>query len=162
MGALSATGQPKYHEGFEPLVPGFHHAVFNDLDDVARYVGPKTAAIIVEPILGESGVIPARPEFLKGLRKLCDDNGALLILDEVQTGMGRTGTLFAYEQYGVIPDMLTAAKGIAGGVPMGAMLCSDAIAENLSKGAHASTFEWNPLATAASRGGVTSSPAKIS
>jgi predicted acetylornithine/succinylornithine family transaminase len=149
MGALSATGQPKYQAGFEPLVPGFRYAAFNQLDAVAAQVNRRTAAIIVEPIQGEGGVIPGHPSFLKELRDLCDACGALLIFDEVQTGMGRTGTLFHYEQLGFAPDILTTAKGLAGGLPMGAMLCRDEVARGFVKGSHATTFGGNPVVTAA-------------
>ena len=117
--ALTATGQPKYHDGFEPLVPGFRYADFNELASVESQLGDQTAAVIVEPIQGEGGVLPARVDFLKGLREMCNQTGALLIFDEVQTGMGRTGTLFAYEQLGVKPDILTTAKGLGGGLPIG-------------------------------------------
>lgn len=148
-GALTATGQPKYHDGFEPLVPGFKYAEFNNLDDVAAQVTNQTAAIIVEPIQGEGGVIPASNTFLNGLRRLCDSEGVLLIFDEVQTGIGRTGTLFAYEQYGVQPDILTTAKGLGGGLPIGAMLCREEISFGFKIGSHATTFGGNPVATAA-------------
>lgn len=148
-GALTATGQPKYHDGFEPMLPGFKYAEFNNLDDVAAQITKQTAAIIVEPIQGEGGVLPASDTFLKGLRSLCDSEKILLIFDEVQTGMGRTGTLFAYEQYGVQPDILTTAKGLGGGLPIGAMLCRDEIAFGFKIGSHATTFGGNPVATAA-------------
>jgi predicted acetylornithine/succinylornithine family transaminase len=145
MGAITATGQPKYHKGFEPLVPGFDYAEFNNLEDVASKVGPDTAAVLVEPIQGEAGVRPADPEFLRGLREICDANGALLIFDEVQTGVGRTGSFFAYEGYGVTPDIVCLAKGLGGGTPIGAMLSSNAIFEGWTRGSHATTFGGNPL-----------------
>jgi len=146
LAAITATGQPKYHKGFEPLVPGFFYADFNDLESVRKLVDQDTAAIIVEPIQGEGGVRPATPEFLQGLRDLCDSVGALLIFDEVQTGIGRTGTLFAYQGYGVEPDIITLAKGLGGGVPIGAMMATNRVFEGFVKGSHASTFGGNPLA----------------
>jgi predicted acetylornithine/succinylornithine family transaminase len=149
MGALSATGQPKYHAGFEPMVPGFTSVPFGDIDAVVGAVGAHTAGIIVEPVQGEGGVQPARPEFLRALRELCDREGLLLIFDEVQTGMGRTGEWFAYQHYGVTPDIMTLAKGIAGGVPLGAMVTTAEVACGFERGSHASTFGGNPLATRA-------------
>ena len=145
---LTATGQPAYREGFEPVVPGIHHAPFNDLEATKQIVGDHTAAIIVEPIQGEGGVHPATPEFLSGLRALADERGCLLIFDEIQTGMGRTGSLFAYEKYGVVPDIMTLAKALGNGIPIGAMLTRDDIAAALVPGTHGSTFGGNPLATA--------------
>jgi predicted acetylornithine/succinylornithine family transaminase len=147
--AITATGQEKYQKGFEPLVPGFHYAELNNLDSVKALVSDKTCAIMVEPIQGESGVHPCTPEFLKGLRELCDKHNALLIFDEVQCGLGRTGKMFAYEQYGIAPDIMTLAKGIAGGLPMGAVLTTDKVAEAFTPGSHASTFGGNPLCSAA-------------
>jgi acetylornithine/N-succinyldiaminopimelate aminotransferase len=149
LAAITATGQPKYHKGFEPLVPGFFYGDFNDLESIRKLVDQDTAAIIVEPIQGEGGVRPATPEFLTGLRDLCDSVGALLIFDEVQTGIGRTGTLFAYEGYGVEPDIITLAKGLGGGVPIGAMMATNRVFAGFEKGSHASTFGGNPLACAA-------------
>ena len=146
---ITATGQPKYHSGFEPLVPGFSYADFNDFEDVLHYVTDSTAAIIVEPIQGEGGLIEAQPEFLKNLRELCDETGIVLILDEVQTGIGRTGTFFAYEQYGIEPDIISVAKGLGGGLPIGAMLCSEKLAHGFVVGSHATTFGGNPVVTAA-------------
>ncbi len=145
---LTATGTPAYREGFEPVVPGIHHAPYNDLAAVKQRVGDRTAAILVEPIMGEGGVIPATPEFLSGLRQLADDCGCLLIFDEIQTGMGRTGSLFAYENYGVVPDIMTLAKALGNGIPIGAMLTRNDIAAALVPGTHGSTFGGNPLATA--------------
>ena len=149
LGALSATGQPKYHEGFEPLIPGFAYATFNDLESVKAIIGPETAAVIVEPVQGEGGVIPATPDFLQGLETLCREEGALLILDEVQTGLGRTGTFLAHEQYEVTPDVVTMAKGLGGGLPIGAMLCTEQVAPGLVPGTHATTFGGNPVVAAA-------------
>lgn len=144
---VTATGQPKYWEGFEPMVPGVQHARFNDLDSVREKIGPKTAAILVEPVQGEGGVRPASKEFLRGLRELADQEGILLIFDEVQTGMGRTGELFAYQHYGVEPDVMTLAKALGNGIPVGAMCTRARFAEALVPGTHASTFGGNPLAT---------------
>ena len=149
MGALSATGQPKYHKGFEPLVPGFVYAKYNDLDSVRACITEHTAAILVEPIQGEGGIIPATAEFLKGLRELCDQNGALLLFDEVQCGVGRTGNWFAYQDYQVVPDIMSLAKGLGGGVPIGAMIAKEAVAKAFTPGAHATTFGGNPLVSAA-------------
>lgn len=149
LASITATGQPKYHAGFEPLVPGYSYADFNDLDSVRALVGEKTAAVIVEPVQGEGGVRPADPEFLRGLRNLCDEAGALLIYDEVQTGVGRTGDLFAYQGYGVTPDIMCLAKGLGGGIPIGAMLATEQVFCGFERGSHASTFGGNPLACAA-------------
>lgn len=149
MGALAATGQPKYHAGFEPMLPGFDYAEYNNLEDVASKVGPNTAAVLIEPIQGEGGVNPADAEFLRGLRKLCDDNGALLIFDEIQTGVGRTGKFFAHEAADVRPDIVTLAKGLGGGVPIGAMLSTEEIFQAFVKGSHGTTFGGNPLAARA-------------
>jgi predicted acetylornithine/succinylornithine family transaminase len=145
---LTVTGQPAYREGFEPVVPGVHHAPFNDLDAVKKLVGERTAAILVEPVQGEGGIRPATQEFLSGLRQLADESGCLLIFDEIQTGMGRTGALFAYQNYGVVPDIMTLAKALGNGIPIGAMLTRNEIAEALVPGTHGSTFGGNPLATA--------------
>ncbi len=145
---LTATGTPAYREGFEPVVPGIHHAPFNDLDATRKLVGDRTAAILVEPIQGEGGVRPASADFLAGLRQLADDAGCLLIFDEIQTGMGRTGSLFAYQKYGVVPDIMTLAKALGNGIPIGAMLTREEIAAALVPGTHGSTFGGNPLATA--------------
>jgi predicted acetylornithine/succinylornithine family transaminase len=144
-GAISATAQPKYHAGFEPMVPGFVYATFNDLSSVEALVGPHTAGILVEPVQGEGGVTPATQEFLQGLRAICDREGLALMMDEVQTGIGRTGTWFAYEQFGVRPDVLSLAKGLGGGFPVGAMLASAPLSEGFNRGSHASTFGGNPL-----------------
>ena len=148
--AISATGQPKYHKGFLPLVPGFVHVPYNDLDAMAAVVSDQTCAIMVEPIQGEGGVIEAAPGCLAGLRALCDKTGALLIFDEVQTGVARTGHWFAHQNDGVTPDIMSLAKGLGGGVPIGAMLCTEAVAQGFQPGVHASTFGGNPLVCAAS------------
>ncbi|WP_298449197.1 aspartate aminotransferase family protein [Marinobacter sediminicola] len=146
---VSVGGQAKYLEGFEPAPGGIHHADFNDLESVKKLISKaKTCAVVVEPIQGESGVVPADPEFLEGLRKLCDDNSALLIFDEVQSGVGRTGHLYAYEMYGVVPDILTSAKGLGGGFPVAAMLTTAKVAASLGVGTHGSTYGGNALACA--------------
>lgn len=145
-GALSATGQPKYQEGFEPLLPGFVCVPFNDLEAVKRAVTPKTVAILLEPIQGEGGVRIAGDEFLRGLRALADERRLLVIADEIQTGMGRTGTMFAYQHAGIEPDIMLLAKTLGGGFPIGAMVAKRAIADVLAPGTHASTFGGNPLA----------------
>jgi len=144
-GALSATGQPKYQRGFGPLLPGFHHVKYNDLSAVKAVISPKVCAVLVEPVQGEGGIFPAKPEFLAGLRQLCDQNQALLIFDEIQCGLGRTGNLFAYQTYGVVPDLLTLAKPLAGGLPMGAILLNNKVAEAIQPGDHGATFGGNPL-----------------
>lgn len=148
-GALTATAQPKYHEGLGPLMAGFRYAKMNDLDGVRQLIDDETAAIMIEPIQGEGGVRIPEPGFLQSLRQLCDEHGLLLIFDEVQTGMGRTGTWFGYQQTGVQPDVLTLAKGLAGGVACGAMICRNELAADLRPGMHASTFGGNSLAMAA-------------
>jgi len=145
---LSATANPSYQKGFEPLVPGFVTARFNDLASVEAALSPRTAAILVEPIQGEGGVRAAEPAFLAGLRGLADRNGCLLIFDEIQCGMGRTGQLFAYQHYDVTPDVMTLAKALGNGIPIGAMLTRAEIAAALVPGTHGSTFGGNPLATA--------------
>ncbi len=145
---VSATGTPAYWKGFEPMVPGIHHAPWNDLEAVRKRLSEKTAAILVEPMQGEGGLRTPDPGFLAGLRALADENGCLLIFDEIQVGMGRTGTLFAHEQEGVIPDVMTLAKALGGGIPIGAMCTTHALAAALLPGTHASTFGGNPLACA--------------
>jgi len=147
--ALTATGQPKYHEGVGPLVAGFRYAPFNDLEQVASLMDDETCAILVEPIQGEGGVNIPDDDFLPGLRKLADDNNCLLIFDEVQTGMGRTGSWFGYQHFNVKPDIMTLAKGLAGGVACGAIIATPEVAKSLRPGTHASTFGGNPLAMAA-------------
>ena len=149
LATLTLTGQTKYQEGYEPLPVGCSYAKLNDLESLKAKVNQNTAAVFIEPIQGEGGVLPASKEFLQGARALCDQLGALLIFDEVQCGMGRTGKLFAYEWSGVVPDIMTLAKGLAGGVPIGAMLATDEVAKAFQPGDHASTFGGNPLATAA-------------
>ncbi len=148
-GAISATAQPKYHAGFEPMVPGFVYAEFNNLASVERVVGVHTAAVMVEVVQGEGGVRPADRAFIHGLRALCDEHGLLLIIDEVQTGVGRLGRLSGSELYGVRPDILTLAKGLGGGVPVGATLFTEEVSHGFERGSHASTFGGNPLACAA-------------
>jgi predicted acetylornithine/succinylornithine family transaminase len=149
LAAVTATGQPKYHEGFEPLPPGFVYAAYNDLASVEALIGPQTVAVMVEPIQGEGGVKPSAPGFLGGLKALCAKHGALLVMDEVQTGVGRTGSLFAYQGYGVEPDIMTLAKGLGGGLPIGAMVAKEEVFRGFVKGSHASTFGGNPVACAA-------------
>jgi len=144
---VTATGQEKYQHGFEPLVPGFKHVPYNDLRAMERAIDNRTAALIVEPIQGEGGVIVPDDDYLPGLRKLCDASGALLILDEVQTGVGRTGTLWAYEHSGIEPDVMTLAKALANGVPIGAMLTREEVARALGPGTHGSTFGGTPFVT---------------
>jgi len=149
LGSLTATAQPKYHEGVGPLVPGFHYAPWCDLKAVEQLIDDETAAIMVEPIQGEGGVrIPPR-EFLQGLRKLADQHGALLIFDEVQTGCGRTGQWFAYQHFGVTPDIMTLAKALCGGIAGGAMMARKDVAASLRPGTHAATFGGNPIAARA-------------
>lgn len=146
---ITATGQEKFQKGFEPLVDGFKYVPFNDLQAIYSAITPKTCAIMLEPIQGEGGVRIPDDDYLKNVRALCDELGILLILDEVQTGIGRTGKLFAYEHYGITPDIMTLAKGLGAGVPIGAMLAKDKIANVFTPGSHASTFGGNPLVCAA-------------
>jgi len=149
LATVAATGQPKFHKGFEPLPEGFSHAPFGDLQALEEMVTDRTCAILCEPLQGEGGVRPLDAEYLAGIRELCDKHGLLLIFDEIQTGLGRTGTLFAYEQLGVTPDIMTLAKGLGNGLPIGAMLTTSEIAESFVPGTHASTFGGNPVASAA-------------
>ncbi|HHX76922.1 MAG TPA: aspartate aminotransferase family protein [Firmicutes bacterium] len=149
MATLTATGQEKYRQGFQPLLPGIKYARFNDLDSVLQLLTPQTCAVMLEPIQGESGVYPADPVFLKNLKDLCLERDVLLIFDEVQCGLGRTGKLFAYENYGVAPDILTLAKCLGGGLPIGAFLAREEVAAAFKPGDHASTFGGNPVACAA-------------
>lgn len=149
LAALTATGQEKYHKGFEPLVPGFRHVPYNDIASMREAVTDETCAILLEPIQGEGGVRVANREYLREVRDLCDEYHILLILDEVQTGMGRTGKLFAHEHFGITPDIMVTAKGLGGGVPIGAMLATDKVAQGFQPGDHASTFGGNPLVCAA-------------
>jgi len=146
--AVTVGGQEKYTQGFEPLPGGITHLPFNDVAALTRAVSSRTCAVVIEPVQGEGGVTPATPEFMKAARELCTRHDCLLILDEVQTGNGRSGTYFAYEQYGVTPDVLTTAKGLGGGIPVAAMLTTDAVAASLAFGTHGSTYGGNPLATA--------------
>jgi acetylornithine/N-succinyldiaminopimelate aminotransferase len=149
LGALTATAQPKYHEGLGPLVAGFRYAPFNDLDAVKELIDDETCGILLEPVQGEGGIHIAEKDFLVGLRQLADQHHCCLIFDEVQTGMGRTGSWFAYQQTPVQPDIMTLAKGLAGGVACGAMIARPEIGKSLRPGTHASTFGGNPLAMAA-------------
>ena len=148
LGALAATAQEKFHRGFEPLPPGFRYVPFNNLEALKEAITPETCAVMLEPVQGEGGVYPADKEYLRAVRELCDEKGILLIFDEIQCGLGRTGYLFAYQYYGVYPDILTLAKALAGGVPIGAMLAKEEVAQAFSPGDHASTFGGNPLAAA--------------
>lgn len=148
LGTISATNQPKMRDGFEPLLPGFEVLSFNDLDAARAAIDADTAGFMLEPVQGEGGILPATAEFMTGLRALCDEHGLLLILDEVQCGVGRTGTLFAYEQYGVTPDIMAVAKGIGAGFPLGACLASADAAAGMVAGTHGSTYGGNPLAMA--------------
>ena len=147
-GSLSATYNKKYREGFEPLVPGFSHVAYNNVEALDKAVNEETAAVILEVIQGEGGVYPATAEYIQAARRICDERGALLIVDEIQTGFGRTGKMFAIQHFGVTPDLLTCAKSIAGGVPMGAVLIGEKV-KNLVPGVHGSTFGGNPLSCAA-------------
>jgi acetylornithine/N-succinyldiaminopimelate aminotransferase len=148
MATIAAGGQPKHLEGFGPPVDGFDQVPFGDFEAVKRALGPQTAGILIEPIQGEGGVRVASPAFLRALRQLCDEHGLLLIFDEVQTGIGRTGSFFAYERTGVTPDIMAIAKGIGGGFPLGACLGSAEAATGMTVGTHGSTYGGNPLATA--------------
>ncbi len=149
MGALSLTGQPSKRNPFEPLLKGIKHVPFGDSSAMKRAITSKTAMVIVEPIMGEAGVIVPQSDYLKNLRKYCDDNGALLVFDCVQTGMGRTGDWFGYEYSGIKPDVITLAKGLGGGLPLGAMVALGSASKLFSAGDHGSTFGGNPVATAA-------------
>ncbi len=149
LATVAATGQKKFQQGFEPMPQGFIAAPFGDLEALAARITPATCAILCEPIQGESGVRPLSREYLQGIRELCDKHGLFLIFDEVQVGMGRTGTLFAHEQLGVTPDIMTLAKAIGNGLPLGAMLTTEQIASSLTPGTHASTFGGNPVSCAA-------------
>ncbi|OIJ44229.1 acetylornithine/succinyldiaminopimelate transaminase [Massilia timonae] len=144
---VSVGGQPKYTEGFEPLPQDLSHIPYNDIEAARAAITDDVAAVIVEPIQGEGGVIPGNPDYLKALREFCDKTGALLVFDEVQSGMGRTGSLFAYEQMGVVPDVLTSAKALGNGYPIGAMLTTTEIGQYLAVGTHGTTYGGNPLAS---------------
>jgi len=149
-GALSVTGNPKYREAFEPMIGNIKFADMNDLESVKKCVTDKTCAIILETVQGEGGIHPAKKEFLEGLRSICDENGALLILDEIQCGMGRVGTMYAWQKYGVKPDIMTSAKALGCGVPVGAFMMTEKVAaSSLTSGDHGTTYGGNPLAAAA-------------
>ncbi|SQC92954.1 Succinylornithine transaminase [Cedecea neteri] len=145
---VTAGGQPAYSQDFAPLPPQINHAIFNDLQSARDLINDETCAVIVEPMQGEGGVVPATPEFLQGLRELCDKHNAVLIFDEVQTGVGRTGSLYAYMHYGVTPDVLSTAKALGGGFPIGALLTTDRFAKVMVVGTHGTTYGGNPLASA--------------
>jgi acetylornithine/N-succinyldiaminopimelate aminotransferase len=151
LAAVAATAQPKYHEGYEPLPPGFRYARFNDLEALDRYLTDDVAGVLVEPIQGEGGVVPATAEFLRVLRERCDTLGALLVFDEIQCGMGRTGRLWAHQWSGVQPDAMTLAKALGCGFPVGAMLVGASAAQAMQYGSHGTTFGGNPLAAAVAR-----------
>ncbi|MDE2406177.1 MAG: aspartate aminotransferase family protein [Sphingomonadales bacterium] len=149
MGTISASNQEKMHKGFLPLLPGFKYVPFDDLDAARAAIGPNTAGFLVEPIQGEGGIRPASDAFLQGLRALADEHDLMLVLDEVQCGVARSGTFYAYEQYGIEPDILATAKGIGGGFPLGACLATEKAARGMVVGTHGSTYGGNPLAMAA-------------
>ncbi len=149
LAAVTATGQTKYQKGFDPLPPGFNYVPYNDLAALEQSIGPQTCAVMLEPVQGEGGVIPAHPAYLEGVAGLCKEKGLLLIFDEVQCGLGRTGKFLAYRHYQVEPDIITLAKALGGGFPIGAMLAKDHVASAFQPGDHASTFGGNPLACAA-------------
>ncbi len=146
---ISATGNPNYIKGFGPPVDGFDHVPFNNLNALRNAIGPETAGIVAEPIQGEGGIRSAAPDFLPGLRAACDEFGILLGLDEIQTGMGRTGKLFAHQWSGITPDVMSLAKGLGGGFPIGAVVATEAVARNMRPGTHGTTFGGNPLAASA-------------
>jgi acetylornithine/N-succinyldiaminopimelate aminotransferase len=150
MATLSATGQDKIREGFEPILEGFDYIPFNDIDAMQKSINSSTCAVLLEPIQGEGGVRCPDPDYLKAVRRLCDEKRVLLIFDEIQTGMGRTGKFFAYEHFGIEPDIMTLAKALANGLPIGAMLATEEVAQAFGPGAHASTFGGTPIITAAS------------
>ena len=149
MGSVTATAQPKYHEGLGPMLAGFQYAPHGDLAAVEKLVDDRTGGILVEPILGEGGIVPAPPGFLQGLRKIADERDLLLVFDEVQCGCGRTGKWFGYQHFGVVPDVMTLAKSLCAGIAGGAMLTTGELAKHLRPGMHASTFGGNPIAAAA-------------
>ncbi|MEM1194813.1 MAG: aspartate aminotransferase family protein [Pseudomonadota bacterium] len=149
MATISASNQTKMHHGFAPLLDGFKYAEFDDLEAAKALVGPNTAGFLVEPIQGEGGIRPASDDFMKGLRALADEHGLMLVLDEVQCGMARTGKLYAYEHYGIKPDIVASAKGLGGGFPLGACLATEKAARGMTFGTHGSTYGGNPLAMAA-------------
>jgi acetylornithine/N-succinyldiaminopimelate aminotransferase len=149
LATLSATGQEKYHQGFQPLVPGFKMAPFDDVAAFDRAIGENTVAVMIEPIQGEGGVVVPKPDYLKRVREFCDRNKLLMILDEIQVGIGRTGKFFAYEHAGIKPDIITLAKALGGGLPLGAMIAKSEIASSLTPGSHGTTFGGNPVSCAA-------------
>jgi len=149
MATLSATGQDKIKIGFEPVLEGFDYVPFNDIEALYKEIGPQTCAVLIEPIQGEGGVRCPDPEYLKAVRELCNKTESLLIFDEIQTGIGRTGKLFAYEHFGVEPDVMTLAKALGNGLPIGGMLAKDHVCDAFSPGSHASTFGGTPVVTAA-------------
>ena len=149
MATISASSQDKMHKGFMPLLPGFKYVPFDDLAAAKAAIGPNTAGFMVEPVQGEGGIRPASDAFMQGLRQLCDEHDLMLVLDEVQCGVGRSGTMYAYEQYGIVPDILATAKGIGGGFPLGACLVTEKAARGMVVGSHGSTYGGNPLAMAA-------------
>ena len=151
LATVTATAQPKYHEGFEPLPGGFTYVPFNDFDAIANAMSERTCAVMVEPVQGEGGIHPASDGFMQHLRKLCDEHDALLIVDEIQSGMGRTGKLYAHQWSGVEPDIMTLAKALGGGLPIGAMLAGPKVSDVLQLGSHGSTFGGNPVACAVAR-----------
>lgn len=146
---ITATGQPKYREGFEPLLPGLRYVPYNDLEALRQAITPQTGAVMLEPVQGEGGIRIPSTDYMKGVRELCDEQNVLLILDEVQTGMGRTGRLFAHEHFDIQPDIITLAKALANGVPIGALGCTEEVAQGFAPGTHATTFGGNPLSSAA-------------
>lgn len=154
LATITATGQPKYQQGFEPLPGGFKYVPFNDLDAMEKAVGPETCAVLLEPVQGEGGVNVASPYYLEGVKMLCQEHGAVLIFDEVQTGLGRTGRFLAGQHYGVKADIITLAKALGGGFPIGAVLATDQVAAAFQPGDHASTFGGNPLACTAALAAV--------
>lgn len=149
MATISASNQTKMHQGFAPLLEGFKYAEFDDLDAAKALIGPNTAGFLVEPIQGEGGIRPASDSFMKGLRALCDEHDLMLVLDEVQCGVARTGKMYAYEHYGIEPDILATAKGLGGGFPLGAVIATEKAARGMTFGTHGSTYGGNPLAMAA-------------
>lgn len=151
---ITATGQPKYQKGFGPLTPGFKHVDYNDIEAVENAIGPETAGVLVEPIQGEGGVIIPSKDYLKNLKKLCEDMEVLLMFDEVQTGFGRTGEMFASQTFGVTPDISTYAKAVAGGFPMGVVMASNDVSDTFVPGDHAATFGGSPLACAAAKASI--------
>lgn len=149
LATVTATGQEKYQQGFEPLLPGIEYGVFNDIDSIKALIDDETAAVMVEPLQGEGGIVPAELEFLKALRTICDDKKIVLVFDEVQCGMGRLGEVFAFQYFGVVPDIVALAKGLGAGIPVGAIVANAEVAKALTPGTHGSTFGGNPLATTA-------------